>query len=665
MSRAAKKLGLDTRQAVHAWWKEKRARAGQPLCRIFRQPHQYDDGDETIPFRPYAVGSRAGGLRQSVRGPVAGAEGTDDKPTGRARPCYKELSNAEIMRMQKQESKMEERRRRHAMGDYSPSPKKGRKRKNADADGAAPADDEAAARRNARKAAKAAAADQKRRLKRRPKWQKQQSSTPEPLKLTAMLLKRCKKALTSIMTSDSQKIFHEPVDLAAIPHYAEMIPHPMDFGTIKTKLGESLDETQYKTVGAFAEDVRLVLRNCLTYNEPTSEIAWVAHRLGITFERFLDWWVLRPTACLPALSSIPKEVWTCQLSGARFTEAEGWEMMIWCDACETGFDKECVGTIPKARPGQPPPEWFCQYCVMGHPVPPINPPSASGSPRRFKPMVPASFDPTKPVSENERKRAVSWVVKNLVLSVEREAKEEVKRRNASKAVVEKLIRTLEKQQRAEIAQAKKDAKAQREVQSVVDGLVRKVISNQEWAQQRAHMQTERDNSAAQPAAAAAGGAGHQIYLAPEHYQYPQGQYPHSPTTPGAGAPAAAPAGSPSRYTRYFSTQHDRYFFHDTITGTSSWEDPSAAFNSSPPTDEEGFEYIMTVIPEGAAPGMTLIIDVPDTDPATNLVGSLKMQMQVPEGAKPGMMYKLKIQRSQARYQQSLVQQQQQQLQQQQ
>ena len=73
---------------------------------------------------------------------------------------------------------------------------------------------------------------------------------------------------------------------------------------------------------------------------------------------------------------------------------------------------------------------------------------------------------------------------------------------------------------------------------------------------------------------------------------------------------------------------------------------------------------MTVIPEGAAPGMTLIIDVPDTDPATNLVGSLKMQMQVPEGAKPGMMYKLKIQRSQARYQQSLVQQQQQQLQQQ-
>ena len=191
MSRAAKKLGLDTRQAVHAWWKEKRARAGQPLCRIFRQPHQYDDGDETIPFRPYAVGSRAGGLRQSVRGPVAGAEGTDDKPTGRARPCYKELSNAEIMRMQKQESKMEERRRRHAMGDYSPSPKKGRKRKNADADGAAPADDEAAARRNARKAAKAAAADQKRRLKRRPKWQKQQSSTPEPLKLTAMLLKWC------------------------------------------------------------------------------------------------------------------------------------------------------------------------------------------------------------------------------------------------------------------------------------------------------------------------------------------------------------------------------------------------------------------------------------------------------------------------------------------
>ena len=102
-----------------------------------------------------------------------------------------------------------------------------------------------------------------------------------------MLLKRCKKALTSIMTSDSQKIFHEPVDLAAIPHYAEMIPHPMDFGTVKTKLGESLDETQYKSVGAFAEDVRLVLRNCLTYNEPTSEIGKAGRRIQSAFSRIV------------------------------------------------------------------------------------------------------------------------------------------------------------------------------------------------------------------------------------------------------------------------------------------------------------------------------------------------------------------------------------------
>ena len=280
-TRTLKKMRPETRQAVFKWWEEKRARLGQPLSRILREPHQYDDGDETIPFRPHEVGTRAGGLRQSVRSQQTAA--VDAPLTGRARPCYKELSESEIMKMQKLESKAEERRRRHALGDFSPSPKKqggggggaggGRKKKGEEDD-----DEEAVARRAARKASKLKAKAAKEKLMRRPKWQKEKpaaGSTPETLEMTSTILKRCRKVLLSLMANDVGKIFHIPVDLEAIPHYAELIATPMDLGTVKARLSDAMETTKYSTVGDFAEDARLVLRNCLEYNEPLSAISWL------------------------------------------------------------------------------------------------------------------------------------------------------------------------------------------------------------------------------------------------------------------------------------------------------------------------------------------------------------------------------------------------------
>ena len=85
----------------------------------------------------------------------------------------------------------------------------------------------------------------------------------------------------------------------------------------------------------------------------------------------------------------------------------------------------------------------------------------------------------KQYSENERKRAVARVVKSLVLSVERAAKDEIKRHNAAKAVVQKMIRTLEKQERARIAQVKKEERIKREVHSVVRCLVSKTVAAHE------------------------------------------------------------------------------------------------------------------------------------------------------------------------------------------
>ena len=690
ISRNAKKLRPEVRQAVFQYWQEKRARFGQPLCWVLREGHQYDDGDETIPFRPLclSVGSRAGGLRQSVRAAQYNSSAAADAPlSGRARPCYKELSEAEILKIQRDEQREEERRVREKEAE-----KKGNRKKKSDDDN----DPAVLARRAARRAAKLRAKASKEKLLRRPQWQKEKPCTPEALEMTPMLLKRCRKVLISLMNQDSQRVFHCPVDVDAIPHYKELIKTPMDFGTVKAKLSDTMESTQYRTVGAFAEDTRLVLRNCLHYNEPLSVIAWLAHQLGITFERRLQWWVLRPSADLPPLSHLGRDQWTCHASGVKFEEEEALQRMVWCDACQTGFDRACVQLQreTQAQSGVDTvghtEEWFCQYCLKDLPVPPPTaktivgagiPPAAKKikKSRTVYVVEPPLQDPLstgKLSPEDDAARSVAWVVKNMVLYVERQSKDEVKRRNAAKAVLEKIIRTLEKEQRQAEIQAKKNAKIAKEVRTKVEDIVRKIVAQHEWQKHKA-LEAKRKVELARQAAATAAAAAPAAQSSTEATQSgtevaqsgTEGQlaHPTGPNTPHRGAEEAtsSTAGqqTPSRYTRYYSAQHERYYYYDSQTGVSTWEDPCANQyyddGTLPPgqVDAEGYEYIMTVIPDNALPGMTLIVEVPDTHPETGQQRSIRMQMIVPEGAQPGMVYKLKIQRQSAIQQQEALEQQ--------
>lgn len=77
--------------------------------------------------------------------------------------------------------------------------------------------------------------------------------------------------------------FLEPVDPIAlnIPTYFEIIKNPMDFGTIKSKLGN------YQDVEDFASDCRLVFSNCKTFNSPETLVYQVAFELEKMFEA--DW----------------------------------------------------------------------------------------------------------------------------------------------------------------------------------------------------------------------------------------------------------------------------------------------------------------------------------------------------------------------------------------
>jgi hypothetical protein len=285
------------------------------------------------------------------------------------------------------------------------------------------------------------------------KWHKEKPGTPErPVEMTTALLKRSHEVLHALMGEDMDGIFYKPVDLNQYRGYREQITAPMDFSTVREKLSDSVETTKYATVGAWAEDVRLVLRNCVQYNRTDSPgLVETARSLGCAFEKLL---------------------------------------------------------------------------------------------------AAAEEDP-----EAARNRAVGWVVKNMVLFVERQAADETKRMDAARAVMERIIRTLEREKRHSDEKDKKPTEAR-------------------------------------------GGR-----------------------------------------MRYWSTQHERYYYHDPKTGVSSWdEDPKA----EPPSKTDVF----LTIPAGSAPGTELIIEVPDIDKATGELCSTttKMKVIVPAGSKAGQHYKLKIQR---------------------
>ncbi|KAK4514480.1 erg10, acetyl-CoA C-acetyltransferase [Mucor velutinosus] len=85
-----------------------------------------------------------------------------------------------------------------------------------------------------------------------------------PVKLHPSLQAKMESLVHKLMNRKESYGFHTPVDPVAfnIPHYPRLIKHPMDFGTMLTKLQQG----QYKTVKEFESDMRLIFTNCYTFN---------------------------------------------------------------------------------------------------------------------------------------------------------------------------------------------------------------------------------------------------------------------------------------------------------------------------------------------------------------------------------------------------------------
>jgi hypothetical protein len=96
-------------------------------------------------------------------------------------------------------------------------------------------------------------------------------------------MKRCSDILKHLQKHAHAIWFRDPVDpiKLGIPDYFDVIKEPMDFSTIQF----NLDSQLYETPEGFAEHMRLVFRNAVTYNTlRTSAVHIAARELSEQFE---------------------------------------------------------------------------------------------------------------------------------------------------------------------------------------------------------------------------------------------------------------------------------------------------------------------------------------------------------------------------------------------
>ncbi|KAA8540709.1 hypothetical protein F0562_024372 [Nyssa sinensis] len=103
-----------------------------------------------------------------------------------------------------------------------------------------------------------------------------------PSASNAILMKQCETLLNRLMSHKFGWVFNTPVDVVKlnIPDYFNVIKHPMDLGTVKSKLLSG----EYWSPMGFASDVRLTFSNAMTYNPSGNDFHIMAETLSKYFE---------------------------------------------------------------------------------------------------------------------------------------------------------------------------------------------------------------------------------------------------------------------------------------------------------------------------------------------------------------------------------------------
>lgn len=93
-------------------------------------------------------------------------------------------------------------------------------------------------------------------------------------------MKFCNAILKELLSKKHKDIaspFFKPVTVNEAPNYFDIIKHPMDLQTIKTKLSSH----EYRKADEFASDIRLMFTNCYKFNPPEDMIVINARKLQV------------------------------------------------------------------------------------------------------------------------------------------------------------------------------------------------------------------------------------------------------------------------------------------------------------------------------------------------------------------------------------------------
>ncbi|KAK9110789.1 hypothetical protein Sjap_018849 [Stephania japonica] len=115
---------------------------------------------------------------------------------------------------------------------------------------------------------------------------KRLASDPVNSKTVSAMMKKCGVILSKLMKHKHGWIFNAPVDVVGmgLHDYNQIIKHPMDLGTVKSKIVKNL----YHSPSDFASDVRLTFNNALKYNPKGHDVNVAAEQLLARFGELFE-----------------------------------------------------------------------------------------------------------------------------------------------------------------------------------------------------------------------------------------------------------------------------------------------------------------------------------------------------------------------------------------
>ncbi|KAF5180877.1 Transcription factor gte4 [Thalictrum thalictroides] len=124
------------------------------------------------------------------------------------------------------------------------------------------------------------------------------------IKHNSQVYKNCCSLLSRLMKHKHGWVFNTPVDVKGLGlhDYFDIIKHPMDLGTVKSRLNTIM----YKSPVEFAADVRLTFSNAMTYNPKGQDVHIMAEQLSHIFED--RWRAMENEFCLDSWLQQYREV---------------------------------------------------------------------------------------------------------------------------------------------------------------------------------------------------------------------------------------------------------------------------------------------------------------------------------------------------------------------